>query len=290
MVGRIAAGGGGARVGEIDADLAVEPAGIGGQDDDPVGQENGFGDGVGHEESGPALAFADGEEFFVEAVAGHLIEGAEGFVEEKDLRREDEGAGDGDAHLLAAGELARVVVGARGEADEGEGGGDEFGAAGGRGGAEIERERDVGGDGEPGEQRGLLEDVGEFVGGGGAIGGGGSAGEEELAGGDGAEAGDEFQERGFAATAGADEGDEITGGGGETEIFENDGTGAVALFDRAKFDGGWSGGRGRSVSGVGGRHGNSRDTKIAGKPAWGGNRHTENDRKRGSKCHPIGDT
>ena len=49
---------------------------------------------------------------------GDLVEGGEGLVHEQEAGAGGEGAGDGDAHLLAAGELARVVLGDVSKADE----------------------------------------------------------------------------------------------------------------------------------------------------------------------------
>ena len=48
------------------------------------------------------------------------VEVGEGFVEEQDLGFQDDGAGDGDALLLAAGEFAGQAVFEAGEADEAE--------------------------------------------------------------------------------------------------------------------------------------------------------------------------
>jgi hypothetical protein len=60
----------GARIRERDGDLGVDAAGIGGEDDDAVGQEDGLGDAVGDEEGGPLGLLADGEQFLVEVLAG----------------------------------------------------------------------------------------------------------------------------------------------------------------------------------------------------------------------------
>ena len=38
------------------------------------------------EEGGPALFFAQAQEVFVDMVAGHLVEGGEGFIEQQDSR------------------------------------------------------------------------------------------------------------------------------------------------------------------------------------------------------------
>jgi len=151
----------------------------GGEDDDAGREEDGFGDGVGDEDGGPVLAVAEGEEFLVEVFAGELVEGAERFVEQEELRFEGEGAGEGDTHFFAAGELARVAVGERGDARERE----KFGHASvpfgcGRV-AKLEEGGGVLADGAPGEEGGVLEDEGAL----GRRGGGGVGGDEDLAGG-----------------------------------------------------------------------------------------------------------
>lgn len=79
-VGGVLAGLGVAGVREGDVYGGVNAAGIGGEDDDAAGEEDGFLDGVGNEEGGPALGVAEAEEFFVEAVAGDGVEGGEGLV------------------------------------------------------------------------------------------------------------------------------------------------------------------------------------------------------------------
>ncbi len=109
--GFAAACGFGAGIGQVDGDVVRDAAGVGREDEDAGGEEDGFGDGVGDEEDGPVLFFAEAEKLFVHAVAGHLVEGGEGLVEEEEAGARGEGAGDGDAHLHAAGELAGVGVG-----------------------------------------------------------------------------------------------------------------------------------------------------------------------------------
>src|SRR5258706_1025955 len=61
--------------------------------------------------------FEEGEEFF----AGAAIQCAGGFIGEEDGGVGYDGAGDGDALALAAGELVGLVVRAVGEADDVEG-------------------------------------------------------------------------------------------------------------------------------------------------------------------------
>ena len=150
--------------------------------------------------------------------AGLAVEVAGGFVGEEEGGVVDEGAGDGDALLLAAGELVGVVVGAGCEADGLEG--LEGAGAAGFGGVAValveEGEFDVFEGGGAGEEVEALEDesdflvadVGEFV----AVElGDVCAVEEVVAGGGAVEAADHVHEGGFAGAAGAHEGDEFAG-------------------------------------------------------------------------------
>ena len=84
------------------------------------------------------------------AVGG--IEIAGGLIGQNERGAVDEGAGDGDALLFAAGKLGGQGGGARGKADAREGGGDAGGALGSGDAGELERELDVFGGGERGEQ------------------------------------------------------------------------------------------------------------------------------------------
>jgi hypothetical protein len=51
------------------------------------------------------------QEFVLEALADHGVDGGERLVHQQDRRVGGEGAGDADALLLAAGELVRVPLG-----------------------------------------------------------------------------------------------------------------------------------------------------------------------------------
>src|SRR5690606_23298817 len=92
----------------------------GGEGDDAVG--DGGDDGVVGDDGGEGAEFAvDAGEGFEDEDAGGDVEGAGGLIAEQDAGALGDGAGDGDALLLAAGELAGEVIGAVGQADEGEG-------------------------------------------------------------------------------------------------------------------------------------------------------------------------
>jgi len=153
------------------------------------------------------------------------VQRAGSFVEQQHAGVAQQGAGEGDALALAAGESAALLADegfeAEGEfVDEVRGGGG-FGGGpdccvGGAGAAHA----DVGGDGVV-EQQAILADIGEGV----AQGGEGDiaqvrAVEADGAGGDVLQAGDEGEGGGFAGAGGADEGDGLAGEGFETEIAE----------------------------------------------------------------------
>ena len=76
---------------------------------------------VGDEEDGDALVAVEALQEVHDFVAGFGVEVAGGFVGEDEFGLVNESAGDGDALLLAAGELVGFVVAAVVEADEVEG-------------------------------------------------------------------------------------------------------------------------------------------------------------------------
>ena len=75
---------------------------------------------VGDEKNGGFLFASEAGDEFDDGVTGGGVEIAGGFVGEKNRRLVDEGAGDGGALKLSAGELVGAVVGAIGEMDGGE--------------------------------------------------------------------------------------------------------------------------------------------------------------------------
>ena len=75
---------------------------------------------VGDEKDGGFLFASEAGDEFDDGVTGGGVEIAGGFVGEKNRRLVDEGAGDGGALKLSAGELVGAVVGAIGELDGGE--------------------------------------------------------------------------------------------------------------------------------------------------------------------------
>ena len=87
-------------------------------DDETVGELEGFFLIVGHEDGGVAGLVVDLAEPLAELLADLRVEGAEGLVEEQHARFDREGAGEGDALALAAGELLGIALVEAGELDE----------------------------------------------------------------------------------------------------------------------------------------------------------------------------
>ncbi len=174
-------------------------------DGDAVGHDQGFFLVVGDEDEGYADAVLEALELDLHRPAELGIQGGEGFVEEEDFRSADQGAGEGDALLLAAGELGRFACFKTREGDEVDGFGDAAGAFGFGDLLHLKAEGDVVGDIQVGKEGIALEDLVDvaFVG---WEGGDVVVVEEDLAGGGVFEAGDEAEEGCFAAAGGAEEG------------------------------------------------------------------------------------
>ena len=107
---------GGAQVDVVGAAALFDAAVV--HDDDLVGHFEGFFLVVGDEDAGDAQFVVDvaqpGAQFF----AHFGIERAEGFVEQEEFGFDGEGAGEGDALALAAGELVGIGFGEVAEAHE----------------------------------------------------------------------------------------------------------------------------------------------------------------------------
>ena len=172
----------------------------------------------------------------VEDLAHHLrVKGGRDLVKEEDLGVHHEGAHDGDALALAAGELARVVVGAVRQTDALE----QFQRPLARVGARFSRdeaggERQVPHDGQVGEELVGLEDHADAA----ANLGPGDAGgrqvipvEEDLPGVDGLEAVDRAQERGLAAAGGTDDDDNFAIGDVEGDAAQGVVAAGVGLIE-----------------------------------------------------------
>ena len=232
-----------ARSGAVDGDVGDDRAGARGHHEHAVGDGDGFIDAVGDEDGrawprgvvrrhGPEV-----QQLVAHLLAGHLVEGGERLVHEQQRRIDCEGAGDRDALLHPAGERVGPVVAELLEADQLDQlvDGDAVACL---AGVELASEADVRLDVAPGQQGGLLEDEAEFLE---PLGGDGVVAEDgDRAGGRLLEACDQAQQRGFAAAAGADEGDELAGG--DRERRGRDGLqrlavcGDVGERDVAEFD------------------------------------------------------
>jgi hypothetical protein len=203
-----------ARVGELDLEVGADVAGIAAEDDDAVGEQDGFFDVVGDEEDGlggHGFVGPELEEFGAEVFGGEDVEGGEGLVHEEDFGLDDEGAGEADALAHAAGELFGEGGLEAVEADGVEHAEAAFAAGFGVDAAGLERGFDVFEDGEPGEEREALEDDGDVDFGVGD----GLFMPVDLAGAGLGEAGEHAQHGGFAGAGGAEEGENFAGDDGE---------------------------------------------------------------------------
>lgn len=167
---------------------------------------------MGDHEDGLAFFAGEGAEEFEDEVGVAHVEVAGGFVGQDDGGGVGEGAGDGDALLLAAGELVGQALGFVAEADVVE---ELVGALAhfllGEAAEFAHREHDVFGGGEFGEEEVELEDeADEAVAGGGALGVGGDGhafvGDPDFAVVLAVEQAEEVEEGGLAAAGGAGDG------------------------------------------------------------------------------------
>ena len=110
--------GGGSRPVEVDVDGGDHPSRPRRHHGDAVGEEHRLGDRVGDEQRGDRALRPDPLEFDVEALAGHLVEGAEGLVEQQDVGVGDQRAGDRGPLAHPAGQLRRPRPLEPGETDE----------------------------------------------------------------------------------------------------------------------------------------------------------------------------
>jgi hypothetical protein len=89
------------------------------EEDDALGEVEGFVEVVGDEQDGFADAGEQVAEHGLHLGAGEGIEGAEGLVHEQDAGIGGEGASEADALALSAGELPRVACAEFGEVESG---------------------------------------------------------------------------------------------------------------------------------------------------------------------------
>ena len=160
----------------------------------------------GHGLLGPQL-----EQFTAQVFGGEDVEGGEGLVHEEDFGLDDEGAGEADALLHAAGELLGIGGFETVETDGVEHAHAALAALFRVDAAGLERGLDIFEDGEPGEEGEALEDDGDVdfgVGDGLFV-------PVDLAGGWARKAGEHAQHGGFAGAGGAEQGDDLPGNDGE---------------------------------------------------------------------------
>jgi hypothetical protein len=125
-------------------------------DDELIRQQAGLRPVMGNHQDGNVQGAKMVAEIFSQGLAQIGVEGGEGLVEEKKARLNDEGAGESDALLLAAGDLARAAMALCGEVEAQEHGIDAGTALVRRQG--MEAVGDVFGDAEMGEEGVVLED------------------------------------------------------------------------------------------------------------------------------------
>ena len=181
-----------------------------------VGEEHRLGDRVGDEQGGGDPLGPDPLQLDVEALAGHLVERAEGLVEQQHPRLGDERAGDRHALAHAARQLRRPGLLEALQADEL----DEVGDGGrrDRGAGHLQGELDVRLDRAPRQQRRVLEGDAEVMGAAGDV--GRFAVHQRLPRRRRVEAGEDAQDRRLAAPRRAEQRGERPGGGVERDVVE----------------------------------------------------------------------
>ena len=187
------------------------------EEDDVVGCEvGGFGEVVCDEDDGFVEPLEEVAELVLEFGADEWVEGAERFVEEEDFGVEDEGAHEGDALSLAAGELAwELAEHVGGEVDHVGEFVDAVLDVGSRPAGAFGGESDVVEGGEVWEESAGLDGVAEALSEGAEVGGGEVLSvDEDAAGGWFDESDEESEEGGLAAAGGSDE----CAGGGALDV------------------------------------------------------------------------
>jgi len=256
-----------AGMGYLDLEIGADVAGIAAEDNDAVGEQDGFFDVVGDDEDGlggHGLLGPEFEEFAAEVFGGEDVEGGEWLVHEEDFRLDDEGAGEADALAHAAGELFGECGLEAVETHGIEHSQAAFAAGFGIDAAGLERGFDVFEHSEPREEREALEDDGDVdfgVGDGLFV-------PVDLPGAGFGEAGEHAQHGGFAGAGGTEQGENFAGHDGEVGwgddlnailaglrvvFFDLLGANDRLRTDRAGNGRGHSGARGRTR--IGGRGG-----------------------------------
>src|SRR5215211_6031289 len=141
-----------ARMRQVDEDFGLDAAGAGGHHDHTRGKKDRLLDIMRDEEHGLLLALPDAEQELLHQRSGLVVEGAERLVEQQDRRLVGQRARDRGALLHAAGELLWVMLRKAGKSDPLKPLAHDATARGRRNALLAQPERNVVGDGEPGEQ------------------------------------------------------------------------------------------------------------------------------------------
>lgn len=192
------------------------------QDGYPIAERHGFVLVVGDvDECGSELALQCSK-FGLEFLAQLEVEGTERFIEQEHAGLIDDGAGEGDALTLAAGELVGFASGERADAGEIEHAIDSGENLGFGQGFHAQAELDILADVEVGEEGVVLEDGIDWAQVGWGLGNGFGI-ELDITGVGLFEAGEDAEQGGFAAAGRAEQGEVFTGTNGEAEAAENGG-------------------------------------------------------------------
>src|SRR6266481_1569305 len=220
------------RLSDVHREISVNVSGVAAEDDDAVGENDGFFNIVGDDENGAGGDFVfepELEQLAAERFAGEHVERGEGLVHEQDFGLDDESARDANALLHAAGKLFGVGGFKTVESDSVNDAKRALVALDGRHAASLERGFDVFDDGEPGEERETLEndgDVGRFAAHRLAV-------PEDAAGGRRSKTRQHAQQGRLAAARGAEERDDLTRIDGE--VCSRDHLDAAAVGLGVKF-------------------------------------------------------
>jgi len=142
---------------EVDVDDLGDPTWPGRHDDDAVRQEHRLGDRVGDEDDRRAGLGLDADQLRLHVLARHLVQGAERLVHQQDPWSHGQRPGDGDPLLHPAGQLPRTVPREVVQVHELEQLARPLAAATRAPAEQLERQLDIGRDGAPVEEPGLLE-------------------------------------------------------------------------------------------------------------------------------------
>src|SRR6266478_1837560 len=220
------------RLSDVHREISVNVSGIAAEDDDAVGENDGFFNIVGDDENGAGGDFVfepELEQLAAERFGGEHVERGEGLVHEQDFRLDDESTRDANALLHAAGKLFGVGGFKTIESDGVNDAKRALVALDRRHAASFERGFDVFDDGEPGEERETLEDDGDV----GRFAAHRLAVPEDAAGGRRSKTGQHAQQGRLAAPRGAEERDDLTRIDGE--IGSRDHLDAAAVGLGVKF-------------------------------------------------------